>query len=295
MPMIRCHSFALALATFVAAQEAPRQDASPTLQGAVVRPVQIYKNADELLTALETADADLKSLTADIKYDKTDGIAGDRQERRGKLYFEDKGDADETAGKRDRTFSIRFDELRQGDRVEKESKLYIFDGEWFTEINPKFKQVLKRQVVPPGEKFDPLRIGEGPLPLPIGQKKADIAQRFFGELLNESAGLDGMSQADRTKLLEFVKGAYQLRLVPKPNTEEAGKFSEIRLWYRDLGDGTGLLPRMARTVTPGDNTVSLIQMINVKTNVPIDPNMLDQGVQGPDWNIDIQPWVAPAR
>lgn len=260
-----------------------------------MRPVQIYKNADELLTALETADADLKSLTADIKYDKTDGIAGDRQERRGKLYFEDKGDADETAGKRDRTFSIRFDELRQGDRVEKESKLYIFDGEWFTEINPKFKQVLKRQVVPPGEKFDPLRIGEGPLPLPIGQKKADIAQRFFGELLNESAGLDGMSQADRTKLLEFVKGAYQLRLVPKPNTEEAGKFSEIRLWYRDLGDGTGLLPRMARTVTPGDNTVSLIQMINVKTNVPIDPNMLDQGVQGPDWNIDIQPWVAPAR
>jgi hypothetical protein len=208
------------------------------------------------------------------------------------VFFEEKAGPN---GKRDRKFSIRFDELQVGDRVDKDVKLYVFDGEWFVEVSPKFKQIVKRQVVPPGESFDPLKIGEGPLPLPIGQKKADIAKRFFGELLPPDAGLEAEDPAMLAKLRAFVDKSYQLRLVPRPDTEEAAKFAEIRLWYRDLGDGTGLLPRMARTVTPQDNTVSLIQMVNVKTNKEIDPKMMVPDEPGPDWNVDIQPWSVPAR
>lgn len=296
------HVIAAALVGGVCAGFAAGQEAAPVKQGEPVKQAEPakadgpavtagYKNADELLTALETADANLKTLTADIKYDKIDGIAGDRQIRRGKVFFQDKGDVD---GKRDRKFSVRFDQLRQGGRVDDETKLFIFDGEWLIEVTPKFKQVVKRQVVPPGEKFDPLKIGEGPLPLPIGQKKADIAARFYGELLPSAAGLDGPDKEEAQKQKDFVEGSFQLRLVPKPNTEEAGKFKEIRLWYRDLADGAGLLPRMARTETPkGD--ISLIQMVQVDVITPIDPKMMGVGELDANWNVDVQAWEGDGR
>ena len=40
-------------------------------------------------------------------------------------------------------------------------------GEWFVEKLGNDKQMFKRAIIAPGEKIDPLRIGEGPFPLPI--------------------------------------------------------------------------------------------------------------------------------
>src|SRR4051794_12475411 len=46
-----------------------------------------FASADDLLKALERADENLTSLTADIRYDRTFELQGDRQVRTGKLYF----------------------------------------------------------------------------------------------------------------------------------------------------------------------------------------------------------------
>ena len=63
--------------------EAPKPDVQP------VAPAGEIKTADELLTRLETADMDIKSLEADMLYDRVFGLVGDRQIRKGKLYYVD--------------------------------------------------------------------------------------------------------------------------------------------------------------------------------------------------------------
>ena len=188
---------------------------------------QKIDSADALLDALETADADLRTLTATIRYTRMFALAGDMQVRTGDLAFAtDDRDMD---GDTERMFSIRFNQLIVGDRVENETKDYIFDGSWLVERLPEEKLFAKRQVAAPGSDVDPLRIGEGPLPIPIGQKKSDILERFEAELVETDDGLESAS------LKEFVNagpGTYQLRLVPRPESADAVDFTEVRLWYK---------------------------------------------------------------
>ncbi|MDX2016618.1 MAG: hypothetical protein SFY95_03130 [Planctomycetota bacterium] len=241
-------------------------------------------SVDDLLTALERADEGLKTLTADIVYDKVFDLAGDQQTRRGKVYFEALAGQPGSEGTKARRFAIDFDQLIVGGatgRVENERKGYIFDGQWLVERTPGQKQIIKRQVAPPGEKFDPLRIGEGPLPLPIGQKKSDILSRYRAELLPADKDV---AEGDKG----FVMGSYQLRLVPRPEREREDEFREIRLWYRASGDGANLLPRMARTrARSGDETT--VRLINVKLNAAIPAEVMDTTTP-PGWDADIRPW-----
>jgi hypothetical protein len=220
-----------------------------------------FATADELLTALEKADAGMVTLTADIVYDRTFEIQGDRQLRKGKLYFENRDP---------RRFAVQFDELWIGDVVRKEKQVVVFDGEWFVEKNFGPKQMIKRQVVAPGQKFDPLKIGEGPLPIPIGQKKADVMMRFVTTMLPEADGLgaqgdDRASMADANELKNHVEGATQVRLEPKPEFVRETDFKEIRLWYRR--DKTGnLLPVMARTISRNMD-VSVVRLSKVQVQM----------------------------
>jgi hypothetical protein len=164
-------------------------------------------------------------------------------------------------------------------------------------------------VVPPGQKFDPLKIGEGPFPLPIGQKAADITKRFEVELLPPAAGLEAGADADATdkqaadKLKEFVSGSSHIRLKPRPAAADDESFTQIDLWYRRDKDGA-LLPRMARTVDKTKN-ISVVQLINVAVQKAGEPKnegaavpaeVLDTTVPARDsgWNVEIAPWQKPA-
>jgi len=254
---------------------------APTAQPAIA-------DAPALLDALEQADQGLKTLTADIRYDKVDGVTDDRQIRRGKVFFED----DRTKEARARRFSVRFTSLQMGDRRDDDEQLFVFDGRWLLEVTPRHKQIIKREVAEAGSGTDPLRIGEGPLPLPIGQRKADILQRFDATLLPDADGVEGQDEQDTAQLRTFVTGSYQLRLVPKAGTPEAEKFEEIRLWYK-MGDASEgdkrLLPRMARTVAPKSGNVTVVRLANVKLNTPIDPKDFAATQPGADWDIVVEP------
>lgn len=277
----------------------------PTLQPPPTRvvpadaPLSVFTTADELLAALEEADKGLKTLTADLIYDRTFATAGDQQSRKGKLYFivGGAGGGDEANGRAGvpsaaaRKFAIHFDTIIIGGRTDTDPRQYIFDGQWLLEKYPKDKRATKRQVVPPGEKFDPLRIGEGPMPIPIGQKRADILGRYSATLLAAGEGLDANEDKD---LIEFVAGAYQLKLVPRPERASEEKFTEIRLWYRADADGR-ILPRMAKTINalagePGENgDESLVRLLGVVQNGAIPAGAID--TQIPDgWDSQTIPF-----
>lgn len=243
------------------------------------QPEREFETAAELLTALETADQDLRTLQAGIRYTRRMLLQGDEQIRTGTLYFERRAASD--GGRATRVFAIHFDDLLVGLRREADPQEWIFDGEWLIERRPREKQYIARQIAPPGEQFDPLRLGEGPLPIPIGQRAADVLARYRVELVNQYAGLEN----EAGSIHSFVADTWQLRLTPHEDRAEQDDFREIRLWY----DRETLLPRLAKTLNrSGDE--SFVQLVNLRRNEPIrgrvfdiDPPAEDEG-----WDVEIK-------
>ncbi len=245
-----------------------------------------FENADALLRALEHADTGLKTLLARINYFKTFAIQSDTQERRGTLYFEAESSPDGKTPPR-RRFAVTFDELIVGDRSEKSTLHYAFDGEWVVEKTPDDHQFTKRQVVPPGETFDPLKIGEGPFPVPIGQKRAEILSRFEATLPPPAEGLENPNYV---MFVEF-NALVELLLKPKPGTPEADSFEEVRIWYQPTGH---MLPLIAKTITPAGDE-SLVILTDPVVNKPIDESVFSTELPPADenWHVHISEYRRP--
>jgi len=259
-----------------------------TAGGSVFAAPLVFADAGALLTALEDADADIDSLMSPIVYRKFFAIQSDTQTRSGTLWFETRRGEDPASAPQ-RRFAILFNSLIVADRQETMEQHYAFDGQWVVEKTPEDRQFTKRQVVPPGEDFDPLRIGEGPFPVPIGQRKADILARFTATLEPGTDGLNDPSLLSMAEQLGFV----QLRLVPIPGTAESRDFEEIRIWYESTGS---LLPRIARTVTPiGDE--SQVVLLKPEINTPIDESVFSTATPPPSegWNVHVSEYREPTR
>jgi hypothetical protein len=279
---------ALAAALWAVA-EPPPPEAEPKVVVCFEKPQEI-KTVDDLLNLLERADHNLRALGADIEYERVFGVMGDRQVRTGALTYADerpRGAEGQPIAKGPRRFAIHFTRLRHDDRVEEQNKTIVFDGEWLIEKLPDEKQFIKRRVVAPGQEFDPLKIGEGPLPLPIGQKKSDILARYDAEMPEVTDGITD-DDAKRTEdLKKFVEGSFQLKLTPKGNWKELDDFEEVRLWYRQVEGAVTLQPRMARTINKAGD-VSVVRLINLKINEPVPSGVLDVTPPGSDWDVRIE-------
>ncbi|MBL8888213.1 MAG: hypothetical protein JNK16_16265 [Phycisphaerales bacterium] len=275
----------------------PSEIRSEPVQGGTIKilpdqPILGFSTADQLLTALETADQDLRALQAKIRYTRDFAIAGDTQVRTGMLWFEDVGGRAAANVARKRRFAIQFNDLAFGEKLESKQQMYNFDGEWLVERFPDEKRMVKRQVVRPGENFDPLKIGEGPLPIPIGQKRAEILARYDATLLPADDGFDEMPAARMKELQEMSKDCVQLMLTPRSDVDD---FKEIRLWYRPQPGPGGkpgrLLPRIAKTVNRADD-ISVVQLLDVRTNdeVQIDVRVFDTKTPADGWDVIVQPF-----
>lgn len=268
------------------APASPGPAAKPTEQAAA--PVGEFASADALLVALENADKDMKSLSCDLLWSKEFYLGGDTHTRTGKLFFVDArvGAAPAKEGapeaEKRRKFAVQIEAMKmQGGKDAKDARLdqarvdVVFDGKLLVERKPNEKRILRHQL---GNKMgaDPLKIGEGPIPLPIGQKREDILSRFNVELLPPETDLvskDADPEDDVVKLVQAkATGCVQLKLVPKPEHERECTFKEARLWFKRMPGVDGapgrLLPQMARAKDKQDNTDTVL-LIGVKVNVEV--------------------------
>ncbi len=249
------------------------------------------ENAAQLLDALENADAAIRSFQSDVLYDRVFVLQGDRHVRYGDLYFKvEPAPAGAGAAQRPRrTFAVRFDTLFIDNVKRAEESVWVFDGQWLIERRDREKQFIKRRIAPPDAPIDPLRLGEGPIPLPIGQKKAEVLSRYDAELLPAVDGIEPLDPEDAKEKSEtearrdFVADTYQLHLVPVAERADDDDFQEIRLWYQKRD----LLPRMARTVSRGGD-ISVVQLINIKTNLPLPEGILNVATPRREDGWDIQ-------
>lgn len=265
-------------------------------------PVAGFEDADALLRALETADTDLRTLSSELLWIKEFFLGGDTHTRMCKLFFVDervpanavpKAPANDparkgAAGKAEdenhvqagkRKFAVKIESVAMANkggnqqRVVRDVQEFIFDGAALVERFPAEKRLVRHQLGRAGS--DPLKIGEGPIPLPVGQKREDILARFTVELLPAEQGLvpEGSDPNDPEvqQLLGLVKGSAQLKLIPKPEFERECAFKEARLWYRRSAvpaENGRLLPRMARAVNKQDD-VDTVVLVDVVVNAPV--------------------------
>ncbi|MEO1535497.1 MAG: hypothetical protein AAFS11_08050, partial [Planctomycetota bacterium] len=245
-----------------------------------VASAQPFANADELLDAIETSDQNIERLFARMQYHRLFELAGDEQTRLGRLQF-----VNEPGDPPVRRFAIAFDQVVIADRREPDGRTFVFDGEWLTERIPSDKLMLKRQVAPPGSGFDPLKVGEGPLPIPLGQAKADILERYDVTMPERMAGIE--HRADKANLESFITAmdAPQIRLLPKDDDDQ---FEEIRLWYHP--SETGVLPCMALTINRTGDEV-MVQLLGFRLNevAPIDERLFRDEAPA-DWDVEITPF-----
>ena len=141
-------------------------DAPPTLA-----PSASARRVDNFLGELEQSGATIESLSGSLSLEKYDALVEETERRFGKLVLEKK------AGKT--RFAIQFEEFVDGSgRSDRAVDHWIYADGWLCEQDYRNKSFTKRQIVAPGESFDPLALGEGPIPIPIGQRKADVLARF---------------------------------------------------------------------------------------------------------------------
>ncbi len=253
---------------------------------------------DDLLDALETADAQLERVSSSVFLIKDFALAGDQEVRSGSLWYRrlkvepGQGEAQEAEPKSVKQFKVRFDQTNTAGVVDQNPREYIFDGEWLVEKFINDKQFIKRQMVAPGEHWDPLRLGEGPFPVPIGQRRADILREFVAELSADPA--EGL---DHPRLIEQAQQSHQLVLRPRPELEATADYEIVRIWY----DRQTLLPRMIRALDfTGDVSTVVLRDMLINADVQVSIAELDVKFDdqfdttpppvGSGWDVSVEPW-----
>lgn len=244
----------------------------------------IITDADQLLRALETADKDITTLTSAIRYTKKPNelVGGDDEVRDGRLWFFARpaeahapGSSAADEARPQRLFQIEFTRLTLGNTRRDDRRIWVFDGRWLVEMDFETRFVHRREVVRPGEQADPLALGQGPLPIPIGQKREKIVERFEAALAPYSDGFD--EGGAPPSLAE----TYQLRLKPRPGMQEGRDFREVRIWYRT----SDLLPRLARAVHKDGSTTEVF-LFDTQVNRDIPDTVFDTRTP-PGWSEQI--------
>jgi len=262
-----------ALVTLAACGVEQTQSLQPTS-----RPTSAPTSSDPavaLLDRLETAGNLLRDFRADITYYLWDSMLERREIRGGEIVYVVSPDDGS------RRFAILVTSVSVGNRRNNQNKRYVFDGSWFVEIDQDNRMFTKRQIVAPGERFDPLTLGEGPFPLPVGQRRKDVLARF------EVSVLEGTRHEVLARFLEGRK-VEGLKLVPRPSTPQAKEIAEVEIFY----DAATLLPvGIVLTETTGNRKTVMLR--HLKRNEGIDESKLS--IEEPDpaqWQIDVRPWVA---
>lgn len=226
--------------------------AEPTTQPASApasQPAPLDPAVEVILDRLERKGGQIDDIEAAIRYTKIDKILQDKQRYEGILRFK--------MDKPNPRFFIRFDKRVHDGNVSTKKEWHVFDGRWYVEARETTKLIVEREIVRPDEKKEVFRLGEGPFPLPFGQKKADIVRHF-------SVGLAPLGPKD-------PKGTRHLECTPLPGTELARKYDTVHFYIDPKQD----LPVRVRTVDKEEDNEIMVSFASIKLNTGVAASRLN--------------------
>ncbi|MBL9147916.1 MAG: hypothetical protein JNM94_04410 [Phycisphaerae bacterium] len=238
----------------------------------------------ELLDRVERTGVAMKNLQAGVTWAKFDPTNDETMYRIGRLVIDGAGSG--------RRVAARFETLTvttpEGQETSDIDERYVYENCWLWEVNAKLKSVKKRQVADEGTAYDPFTLGEGNLPLPMGQTRAAVLKEF-------DVTSCPVPDVRAFKGLENVQG---LKLVPKSTSALRDEYRELQVFYSTDANGLAVLEGVHAVQKASTTTIRLrapkinaaledVDRENLKT-----PDLADRSWQG-GWQIDVQR-LAPA-
>jgi hypothetical protein len=198
-------------------------------------------DVDALLASVERVAATLRDFRAAVTVETADDITGDTERRLGKVIL-----SQDEGAPTSRRFAVILEKFIDGTgRMDERPVRYLYADGWLTEADFRERTLIRRQLARPGEPYDPLKPGEGPVPLPIGQRAADVRARF------EPSVSGAAPPAALTATGAAVTG---LRLVPRPGMADRD-LVEATVWY----DAATFVPRAVDARRRNGRTLVLLR------------------------------------
>lgn len=272
--------FAIAsMAVLVACAQVPvAPPASPAPPSTPSIPAAPPGDVDALLASVERVAATLRDFRAAVTVETTDDITGDTERRLGKVVL-----SQQEGVPTSRAFAVILEKFIDGTgRVDDRPVRYLYADGWLTEADFRERTLIRRQLARPGEPYDPLKPGEGPVPLPIGQRAADVRARF-----EPSVSGDAPPKAVGAANAAVVG----LKLVPRPGMADRDLI-DATVWY----DAATFVPRAVDARRRNGRTLVLLR--DPVVNGGLDDAQrsllaLAEGVTA-GWRVDERPLPPPA-
>ena len=184
----------------------PADDAKPSPQDAMKARV------DSFLGEIERAGATIATMSGKVAIETNDLFKETSEFRSGRLVVDGIGAK--------RRVALLLDETIVDGHVSQSIDHYIFGDGWYCRLDHKNRSFTKRRIATDGE--DPLNSIGGQVPIPIGQKKADVLARF--DVTEIQPPID-------IPILGSMQNVAGLRLVPKAGTPMAEDTAALELFY----------------------------------------------------------------
>ena len=226
--------------------------------------------AVRILEQLEHTGRQHKTLRADLVQRVVYGGLGGEEERTGWVAYQSAVPADpvKKTPASPAKFRVQYLTLRQeGGRAIRDKVDYAFDGQWLTVAKHRIKQMTRYQWNAQGEERDLMRLGEGPFPMPFGQK-ADEVLEFF-------------EVATRPLAKGEPAGTEFLLLTTRKARRKDISFRELKLWI----DRKTHLP--VRIVSrDAKRNVTTVEFKNARTGEAFDEAMFL--LPGRGWQVKVE-------
>lgn len=190
---------AVLLAGISAGQTADATSADTNSDAAVIAAV---------LKRLEDTGKNLQTIRAEVTYTVNDVLNLTETTKRGVIRFK-------------RTtphpiFLIHFDHLNADGVIRRDKEWWLLRDRWLWEAKGKSRTILKREVYRPGEEVDFFDLERSPIPMPFGQRQAEIERNFEVTLMAPQLG--------------DPKNCDHLYCVPRPNVSLAKQYKRLEYY-----------------------------------------------------------------
>jgi outer membrane lipoprotein-sorting protein len=197
--------------------------------------------ADQILDALDARGRSLQDFSASVRLTDSDNSTGDSTINIGNVILQRKGQDDAR-------IRVAFTQKQLGNKIFKVDHQYTLDNGLLVERDYQSKHETRQQILRPGQKLDLFKLGEGPFPLPLGQKRQDVLQLFAVQKIATAK--------------DDPPATVHLQLTPKLGTQFAKQFKTIDIWVDTASD----MPRRIETVDVNEVTTRTTDLAEVKIN-----------------------------
>lgn len=147
-------------------------------------------------------------------------------------------------------FLVHFTQKIVSNRRHKLDERHMFDGRWYVELKSETRTLTRREVRREGDVGNPYKLGEGPFPVPFGQKKADILKEFAVTLVPPATG-----DPDNTD---------HLKLVARAGSQTGRSYKQVEVWIAREGPQHGLPVKVKASKKDGTGKVNSYLTITFK-------------------------------